>query len=78
LQGIEEENSSIPCKSHALHHAVSQRGGGKKRLQTAVQNRFKRRFGNIKNGEKYTEEQIKTIRELLMFLAQIEYELNKI
>jgi hypothetical protein len=30
-----------------------------------------------KNGKKYTEEQIKTIREFLMFLAQIEYKFNK-
>jgi len=29
------------------------------------------------NGNKYTDEQIKAIREFLMFLAQIEYELNK-
>lgn len=31
-----------------------------------------------KNDNKYTEEQIKKIREILMFLAHIEYELNKI
>jgi hypothetical protein len=31
-----------------------------------------------KNGNKYTEAQIKKIREVLMFLAHIEYELNKI